>query len=43
VGTGTYGIADGYHYEQTGIDYRNGPFGPVDVYPHYDWVPDQTN
>jgi hypothetical protein len=25
----------GYHWQQDGVEYQNGPFGPVNVYPHY--------
>jgi hypothetical protein len=34
------GAPPGYHEEQTGIEYRNGPFGPTDIYPTYGPVKD---
>jgi len=29
------GTPQGYHWQQDGIEWDNGPFGPVNVVPHY--------
>src|SRR5260221_8849662 len=32
---------NGYHWAHTGIVYRNGPFGPTDIYPRFGLKRDQ--